>query len=163
MASSAFVTALPATFRSTRRRVADGPTARHNRSTVRATAHQPPSSGEGLPDNESLKHSRAALEKMLGLELKVQDEKKGQCACIWCSGTKKRKCSWCDGKGCRQEMAQKSWEELSTDIEKMTQGDNQFMELPEKILVQCSACSGTKQLRCGYCRGSGIGSYGHAH
>lgn len=126
---------------------------------------QPSPPGEDFGDDGSLSRSRAAFEKMLKLELKPQANKNGQCDCIWCEGTKKRRCSWCDGRGFREEMAQKSWEQLSIDIENMHSegGEPQFMKAPEKIPVQCSACSGTKKLRCAYCRGSGTGFYGHAH
>lgn len=163
MTSSAFVTGLPTSVRTSRRR-RDGPSGRHNRSSVRATASQPPAPRDDRSDDDSLAKSRAAFEKMYGLDLTSEGGKSGHCACIWCSGTKERRCSWCGGKGYREELPQKSWEQLSMDIEKMNEGDNQhFMELPKKVPVQCSACSGSKKLRCAYCRGSGIGSYGHSH
>lgn len=165
MESTAFITGLPARLTSLKTRAADGHAGRRNRCPIRAIANQPPTPGEDFGDDGSLSRSRTAFENMLNLQLTPQGGKDGKCDCIWCEGTKKRKCSWCDGRGFREEMAQKSWEQLSIDIEKMQSegGDPQFIEAPQRIPVQCSACSGSKKLRCGYCRGSGIGSYGHAH
>lgn len=100
---------------------------------------------------------------MLNVEMKTREGHDGKCACIWCDGTKQRRCSWCEGKGVRHEMVTKSWEELSRDIERIQSGELARMEEPEKIPVRCSACSGSKKLRCAYCRGSGVGSYGHAY
>lgn len=133
---------------------------------VRACAAGPNASNED-EDRRPLEESRAELEKMLAMDVvssTTPSSKTGTCECIWCNGTKERKCSWCDGQGVRQELMYKSWEEISIDIERMQRDDEPTpMEAPKKINVQCSACNGTCKLRCAYCRGSGIGSYGHAY
>lgn len=136
---------------------------RDNCCAIRASIDTPETPANGDEKNP-LESSRMALEKMLKADMKSSTGSEGQCECIWCHGTKERRCSWCDGKGFRHEMVQKTWEELSEDIEKMQASpEPQPMKLPEKVPVQCSACSGSKKLRCAYCRGSGIGSYGHAY
>lgn len=160
MSECGFVTSLIVpTVRNNSSRTA---TTKKNRCPCRAIADKPSNPRENGGDDEALERSRSAFESMLSLELKPKSGKNGQCNCIWCGGTKLRKCSWCDGKGYRNEFVQKSWEQLSLDIEKM-QTEGETFEPPEKVPVQCTACSGSKKLRCAYCRGSGIGSYGHAY
>ena len=136
---------------------------RRKHTCPRSAAVDPPPE---KPDEsqDALVTKRAKLEKMFKGTLEPNVGKTGQCECIWCGGTKKRRCSWCEGKGYRMELRTKSWEEISEDIARM-QATGEPMPMPERdaIPVQCSACSGTKKLRCAYCRGSGIGSYGHAY
>lgn len=147
---------------------------RHRRKTPRSSAAPPPRN-PGHDDNkhkdnrkdDDLDHMRSALEHALRCELtpRTAQGRTGQCACIWCGGSKERRCSWCDGRGVRYEVAEKSWDELAEDLKRMQAGggEPQPMREPVKIPVQCSACGGSKKLRCAYCRGSGIGSYGHAY
>lgn len=129
----------------------------------------PPPDGNGSNanasnDSDPLSKSRVALEKMFDHEMAPVQGRDGKCECIWCNGTKERRCSWCQGRGVRYEIISKSWDELKEDIEKMQSGEKpQFMEEPKKVPVTCSACSGSKKLRCAYCRGSGVGSYGYAY
>lgn len=133
------------------------------RPPLKAVTDAPDDSKDDADDGQLAK-SRAAFEQMLKLELTPKSDSKGQCKCIWCDGTKQRKCSWCDGKGVRYEIVNKTWEQLRMDIERMQKSDDPVpLEEPKRVPVQCSACSGTKKLRCAYCRGSGIGSYGHAY
>lgn len=134
---------------------------RKNRCPTRATADRPKKERETGGDEEALERSRSKFEDMFKQEIKDKKGSKGQCDCIWCDGSKKRRCSWCEGKGFRLESIHKSWEELSSDIANLAEG--QHAEAPKKVPVRCSACSGSKKLRCAYCRGSGIGSYGHGH
>lgn len=137
-------------------------------SGIRASATTPPPSGEDNENdknkerNEEMDLTRASLEKSFSFDLKPKNDANGQCDCIWCGGTKQRMCRWCDGKGFREEFVHKSWDELAIDIEKMQSGAEP-MKAPEKVPVVCSACSGSKKLRCAYCHGSGIGSYGHSY
>lgn len=120
--------------------------------------------GKGKGEETGGDGKHAQLERCLQGELKQSSERGGECECIWCSGSKKRRCSWCEGKGFRHEIVTKSWEQMAEDIAKMQDANSpHFMKEPEKIPVTCSACLGTKKLRCAYCRGSGVGSYGHAH
>lgn len=131
---------------------------------VRATAGTAGPSEEKKDGDEGLSSQRAALEKAFGSELKTSEGRNGQCDCIWCNGTKERRCSWCNGSGVRYELINKSWEEIKDDIARMkNSSEPQPLPEPKKIPVTCSACSGSKKLRCAYCRGSGIGSYGHAY
>jgi hypothetical protein len=103
--------------------------------------------------------ARAALEAAFRIDLEKEGSGNGgKCSCIWCSGSGKRTCAWCKGEGSRNEFRNKSWGELTADVERYMEG--QPVELPEQIPTVCSACTGTKVLPCGYCRGSGIGSYG---
>ena len=131
---------------------------------IRASTATPPSGEDHENDKnkEEMDSTKASLEKSLLLELKSKNEGNGQCDCIWCDGTKQRMCKWCDGKGVRYEYVHKSWDELAVDIEKMQNGAEP-MKAPEKVAVVCSACTGSKKLRCAYCRGSGVGSYGHGY
>lgn len=132
--------------------------------TVRANLSPQSDAGEAYPSENHVQQARDYFDKTWHLVLVPTKSKRGECDCIWCQGTKMRKCSWCAGKGYRFEYIEKSWEELSTDLERMQSGEKlePMKEMP-KVKVECSACSGTKQLRCGYCRGSGVGSYGHAY
>lgn len=136
-----------------------------NTCPVRATAGATgPPPEERKEDDEGLSKQRAALEKAFGSELKTSEGRNGQCDCIWCNGTKERRCSWCNGSGVRYELVNKSWEEIKDDIARLrNSNDPQPLPEPKKIPVTCSACSGSKKLRCAYCLGSGIGSYGHAY
>lgn len=146
---------------------------RHRRNTPRSSAGPPPRHpGRDGHDNnkhkdDDLEHTRSTLEHALRCELtpRTAHGRTGQCECIWCGGSKQRRCSWCDGRGVRYEVAEKSWDELADDLKRMQAGDGtpQPMREPMKIPVQCSACSGSKKLRCAYCGGSGIGSYGHSY
>lgn len=122
-------------------------------------------SGESEEHVEKLTKSRKALDQLINVDISASagSASSGQCKCIWCEGTKKRQCSWCEGKGVRYEPVHRSWDEMASDLEKLKSGEAQKVELPKKIPVRCSACSGTKKLRCGYCHGSGIGSYGHSY
>lgn len=158
--SSAFATYNPVPYNKS----SSSQAARKSKSpaNIRASASPPQERGEsGSEDHD---HHRLLLERLMHIEMIPSKSKRAECTCIWCNGTKLRKCSWCDGRGYRQEFVQKSWEEISTDIEKMqSSGTHSPMEKMPKVDVQCSACSGTKHLRCRYCRGSGIGSYGFAY
>lgn len=165
-----FITHLPAVFRAPGTGCGTRETYKHTcplRAMAGASSPPPPPSsgdqGNGKQEGEGLSGAQATLEKLLSVEMKPSEGRDGQCPCIWCNGTKQRRCSWCEGKGVRHEIITKSWEELSSDIEKLQSGEATFMEAPQKIPVTCSACSGSKKLRCAYCRGSGIGSYGHAY
>lgn len=130
---------------------------------MHASVELPNSDGESQQDRY-IKQAKVVLEKLLEKDIEAKPGKDGRCECIWCNGRKKRKCSWCNGKGVRYELAQKSWEDIAMEIEKMRENkDLEPQKELEKVPVQCSACSGTKELRCAYCRGSGIGSYGHAY
>lgn len=160
MSESAFISGTPVIRSSRHRNKTLTAGTRKNRCPTRAIADRPKGREEGS-DEDALERSRAKFEEMFSRELKADASTKGQSECIWCEGTKVRRCSWCEGKGFRLESVHKSWEELSMDIEKLSEG--QRAEAPKKVPVQCSACSGSKKLRCAYCRGSGIGSYGHAH
>ncbi|PXF43803.1 hypothetical protein BWQ96_06424 [Gracilariopsis chorda] len=153
-----FITSLPNVLQSNHKK-----SRRHSHRCPRAAADTPPRR-EDEGSDQPLATSKAALEQAFSLDMRPSEGKSGQCKCIWCNGTKERRCSWCAGRGFRYELENKSWEQLATDMEQMqSQRDPQPMKLPERVPVRCSACHGTKKLRCAYCRGSGVGSYGHAH
>lgn len=130
-----------------------------NTSPLRASAAPPPppdaSSGGAPPSPDA--GARAALERSLGVDLAASSS--GQCACIWCAGSGKRTCAWCKGAGHRAEFVNKSWQEMTTEVERAIKTDEP-VKLPDSVPTVCSACSGTCLLRCSKCRGSGIGSYG---
>lgn len=144
---AAFATGTPLPVRSGRARTRRGP-------------RRPPAAQ--LMDAPDESDERGRLERSFRAEMTPKAGSRGECTCIWCNGAKMRRCSWCGGRGTRQEFVNKSWEELAEDIKAMQEGAPVPKEMP-KVDVVCSACSGAKQLRCGYCRGSGIGSYGHAY
>lgn len=131
---------------------------------VRAAADTPSTPDDSEQPQEPLSNKRANLEQLFKLPLEGSESNSGNCECIWCNGTKQRRCSWCDGKGFRMELETKTWDEISDHIEKM-QSAKEPTPMPEqeKIAVRCSACSGSKKLRCAFCHGSGVGSYGHAY
>lgn len=147
----------------------------HNRGPIRrppvATTDLPPpppppnnnnnNNANNNNDDSPLSNQRSALERTFRLTLTPTGSRTGQCTCIWCQGSKVRKCSWCGGKGYREEIVNKSWEELANDIERMHRDGS--IDEPSRVRVECAACGGAKTLRCIYCRGSGVGSYGHAY
>lgn len=167
MNSAAFIAGLPIQFHPLRNSIASAAEGKKNTSPLRPppkAVTDGPDDSKANGDDGQLGESRAAMERLFILELTPKGKNRGQCKCIWCEGTKQRKCSWCEGKGYRHEMIKKTWEELSRDIERMQKSDEPVpLEEPQRIPVTCSACSGTKKLRCAYCRGSGTGSYGHAY
>lgn len=155
MDSSAFVNGIPV---DTKRKKSGG-------KKRKIGPRRPSMNVEGMErggEDKDIAKMRQQFEKSLKVDLKAKKGKDGKCTCIWCDGTAKRKCTWCKGKGYREEIVHNSWEQLALDIQKMEE-EGTPMEEAKTMKVQCSACSGTKQLRCIYCRGSGIGSYGHAY
>lgn len=134
---------------------------------VRASSAAPPPppqpsdspGGEQGGEAEAAGAARAALEASFSLDIEAGAAADGgKCDCIWCSGSGKRTCAWCRGKGQRDEFRLQSWNEMNADVERYMDGEP--VQMPEKIPTVCSACTGTKLLPCGYCRGSGVGSYG---
>lgn len=125
----------------------------------------PPSDNSGGKRDDNSGHgdnfasARDALEASFNLEIQANESgRDGKCDCIWCSGSGKRTCAWCRGTGQRDEFRTQSWNEMNADVERYVEGEP--VQMPERIPTVCSACTGSKLLRCGYCRGSGIGSYG---
>lgn len=103
--------------------------------------------------------ARVSLEAAFKMDLdKESSGNGGKCSCIWCSGSGERTCAWCRGEGQRNEFRNQSWTEMTADVERYMDGEP--VQLPEQIPTVCSACVGKKVLPCGYCRGSGVGSYG---
>jgi hypothetical protein len=127
-------------------------------STVHACASHP--SQDPLPQSDGA-GKRAELERLFKMDL--SESSKGKCDCVWCSGSGRRPCAWCDGNGQRDEFLMQTWESLGRDIDARMDGSTDRIELPERVPTVCSACEGSKMLRCAYCKGSGIGSYGHAY
>lgn len=143
---------------------------RQSTCSVRASSAAPPpppppaenSSGNQGDDSgtgDIVALARAELEASFGLDIEANESgNDGKCDCIWCSGSGKRTCAWCRGTGQRDEFRTQSWNEMNDDVERYVDGEP--VQMPERIPTVCSACTGTKLLRCGKCRGSGIGSYG---
>lgn len=88
------------------------------------------------------------------------DAKASQRSCIRCDGTKERDCPWCESKGFRYEIVGTDWTQLDKALDTMTAGD--LLPTPNRSKVPCSVCKGTTKIRCGYCHGSGVGTYGRA-
>lgn len=127
---------------------------------MRASGAAPPPP----PDGSGLEERRGNLERLMNLEMVPTKGNRAECACIFCGGAKVRKCSWCAGRGFRRELKKRTWDELQTDIKAMQANPaSANMEDMPKVDVQCTVCTGTKMMRCAYCRGSGVGSYGHAY
>jgi hypothetical protein len=128
---------------------------------LRAAA-DPPAGGNAAPDpgaGSAGSSVRAALECAFARDLDAESSSSGgKCTCIWCSGSGERFCAWCKGQGVRKEFLNPSWEQMTRDTAKYIEGEP--IKLPEQVPTVCSACSGTRMLRCGYCQGSGVGSYG---
>jgi hypothetical protein len=103
---------------------------------------------------------RAELDRLFKVDLAASSD--GKCPCVWCSGSGRRACAWCDGNGSRNEFLMETWESLGSDIEARING-GEPVKLPERVPTVCSACEGCKTLRCAYCKGSGVGCYGHAY
>ncbi|KAJ8907775.1 hypothetical protein NDN08_007880 [Rhodosorus marinus] len=114
--------------------------------------------------DERLTTKRQALEDAFKVTM-VPDAHKGKtgtCTCIFCSGSGKRKCSWCKGHGVRQELKDLSWDQMNQMMNDIKSGKKSPSSL-ETEPVECPACKGTTMLKCGYCQGAGTGSYGFAH
>lgn len=116
-----------------------------------------PTRASATPQSDGQK---AGLERLFRLEMIPTKGRRAETTCIWCNGAKECVCSWCKGRGYR-ENTNITWQQMQETIAEMERTGNP-QPIP-KHRVECSACSGSKKLRCRYCRGSGIGSYGFAH
>eukprot|EP00186_Timspurckia_oligopyrenoides_P001084 CAMPEP_0182442532 /NCGR_PEP_ID=MMETSP1172-20130603/1446_1 /TAXON_ID=708627 /ORGANISM="Timspurckia oligopyrenoides, Strain CCMP3278" /LENGTH=153 /DNA_ID=CAMNT_0024637447 /DNA_START=251 /DNA_END=712 /DNA_ORIENTATION=- len=114
---------------------------------------------QGSFDGNAFSGNLDLLRANLERQLQIQVEDLPESTCLWCEGSGRCRCPWCNGEGHRMEMEMKSSAGFQEDIEKMMKGEP--VKLPGKVPVRCSACTGTKKLRCRYCRGSGKGIYGN--
>lgn len=149
-----FTTSAPLVHASHRYSSSSRHTRKGRRRPVRSCA---PSSS---PEDDST--PRDGLERLFRLDMVPTKGRRAECECIWCQGSKQARCTWCSGRGYREETKQMTMEELHENIENIKKTGLTPEKMPT-VRVTCSACHGSKKLRCRYCLGSGFGSYGFAH
>eukprot|EP00189_Rhodosorus_marinus_P005931 CAMPEP_0113957636 /NCGR_PEP_ID=MMETSP0011_2-20120614/2891_1 /TAXON_ID=101924 /ORGANISM="Rhodosorus marinus" /LENGTH=169 /DNA_ID=CAMNT_0000968243 /DNA_START=54 /DNA_END=564 /DNA_ORIENTATION=+ /assembly_acc=CAM_ASM_000156 len=109
--------------------------------------------------DERLTTKRQALEDAFKVTMvpDAQKGKTGTCTCIFCSGTGKRKCSWCKGHGVRQELKDLSWDQMNQMMNDIKSGKKSPSSL-ETEPVECPACKGTTMLNAATVKEPGPGA-----